>query len=99
VVEVNDVAVIGVEVIQLRFTRVGVKDRKRLVSPGISPHMGLIEEALLRIGRSEFQPKQFRSSPEIDQAAIGGRAAAGAGSPAIAKVDRSGEPVLSRRDR
>ena len=59
--------------------------------------MNLIEEAMFRIGQGEVGAQQLRSRAEIDDAAVGVEAAADAGAPAIAQVDRAGEPGLGRR--
>ena len=57
--------------------------------------MNLVEGAVLRIGDGEVGAEQLRPRAEIHDAAIGVEAAADAGAPAIAEIDRAGEPDSS----
>ena len=54
---------------------------------------------MLGIGESEIGAEKLRSGAEIDDAAVGVQTAADAGAPAIADIDRAGQPGFGRRNR
>ncbi len=95
-IEIGDVAIVGVEIVQLRFFRVEMDGLVRLVAPTVGAHSDLVEGAMLGIGEGEVGAQQLRSRAEIHDAAVGVEAAADAGAPAIAEIDRAGEPGFGR---
>ena len=93
-IEIGHVAIVGAEIIQLRLFRVEMEGLIRLVSPAVGAHVDLIEGSMLGIADGELGSEQLRSRAEIDDTAVGIEAAADAGTPAIAEIDRSGQPVF-----
>ena len=60
-VEIRDVAVVGAEIVQLRFLRVEMECLVRLAAPTGGANSDLIEGAMLRIGEGEVGADQLRS--------------------------------------
>ena len=74
-VEVGDIAIVGVEVVELRFSGIEMEGGIGIVAPTVGAHADLIECTMFRIGECELRAQQLRSGAEVYDAAVGVEAA------------------------